>query len=52
MSIPQVQIQIWSDSWPTRHKSQTIELPSSHGLLLSHPKEVAALIEKAGKHGI
>jgi len=30
-----------------RAKSQTIELPASHAVFLSHPKEVAALIEKA-----
>jgi pimeloyl-ACP methyl ester carboxylesterase len=30
-----------------RAKSDTIELPGSHVLFLSHPKEVAALIEKA-----
>ena len=32
-----------------RAKSTTIELPSSHAVFLSHPKEVAALIEKAAK---
>jgi pimeloyl-ACP methyl ester carboxylesterase len=32
-----------------RAKSQTIELPGSHAIFLSHPKEVAALIEKAAK---
>ena len=30
-----------------RAKSETIELPGSHAIFLSHPKEVAALIEKA-----
>jgi pimeloyl-ACP methyl ester carboxylesterase len=30
-----------------RAKSQVIELPGSHAIFLSHPKEVAALIEKA-----
>lgn len=30
-----------------RAKSHTIELPGSHAVFLSHPKEVAALIEKA-----
>src|ERR1700752_5170531 len=30
-----------------RAKSNTIELPGSHAIFLSHPKEVAALIEKA-----
>ncbi len=30
-----------------RAKSQTIELPGSHAVFFSHPKEVAALIEKA-----
>src|SRR5271170_3662533 len=30
-----------------RAKSTTIELPGSHAIFLSHPKEVAALIEKA-----
>jgi pimeloyl-ACP methyl ester carboxylesterase len=33
----------------TRAKSQTIELPGSHAIFLSHPKEVASLIEKAAK---
>lgn len=32
-----------------RAKSETIELTSSHVAFLSHPKEVAALIEKAAK---
>src|SRR5580658_7039752 len=32
-----------------RAKSQTIELRSSHVVFLSHPKEVAALIERAAK---
>jgi pimeloyl-ACP methyl ester carboxylesterase len=32
-----------------RAKSDTIELPGSHAVFLSHPKEVAALIEKAAK---
>ena len=31
----------------TRAKSESIELPGSHAVFLSHPKEVAALIEKA-----
>jgi len=31
----------------SRAKSHTIELPGSHAVFLSHPKEVAALIEKA-----
>ena len=30
-----------------RAKSNTIELPGSHAIFLSHPQEVAALIEKA-----
>jgi hypothetical protein len=30
-------------------KSETIELPGSHAIFLSHPKEVATLIEKAAK---
>jgi pimeloyl-ACP methyl ester carboxylesterase len=33
----------------TRAKSETIELPGSHAIFLSRPKEVAALIEKAAK---
>jgi pimeloyl-ACP methyl ester carboxylesterase len=33
----------------SRAKSQTIELVGSHVIFLSHPKEVAALIEKAAK---
>ena len=32
-----------------RAKAETIELPGSHAIFLSHPKEVAALIEKAAK---
>jgi pimeloyl-ACP methyl ester carboxylesterase len=32
-----------------RAKSETIELPGSHAVFLSHPKEVAALIEKAAE---
>jgi pimeloyl-ACP methyl ester carboxylesterase len=32
-----------------RAKSETIELPSSHVAFLSHPKDVAALIEKAAR---
>ena len=32
-----------------RAKSQTIELAGSHAIFLSHPREVAALIEKAAK---
>jgi pimeloyl-ACP methyl ester carboxylesterase len=32
-----------------RAKSQTIELSGSHVIFLSHPKEVAALIERAAK---
>jgi pimeloyl-ACP methyl ester carboxylesterase len=32
-----------------RAKSQTIELGGSHVIFLSHPKEIAALIEKAAK---
>ena len=32
-----------------RAKSETIELPGSHAIFLSHPKEVAALIEKAAQ---
>jgi hypothetical protein len=32
-----------------RAKSETIELPGSHAIFLSHPKEVAALIERAAK---
>jgi pimeloyl-ACP methyl ester carboxylesterase len=32
-----------------RAKSQTIELRGSHAIFLSHPKEIAALIEKAAK---
>jgi pimeloyl-ACP methyl ester carboxylesterase len=33
----------------SRAKSQTIELHGSHAIFLSHPKEVAALIETAAK---
>ncbi len=33
----------------SRAKSETIELPGSHAIFLSRPKEVAALIEKAAK---
>jgi pimeloyl-ACP methyl ester carboxylesterase len=33
----------------SRAKSKTIELPGSHAVFLSHPKEVAELIEKAAK---
>lgn len=32
-----------------RAKSETIEIPGSHAIFLSHPKEVAALIERAAK---
>jgi pimeloyl-ACP methyl ester carboxylesterase len=32
-----------------RAKSETIELPGSHVVFLSHPKEVASLIEKAAR---
>jgi hypothetical protein len=32
-----------------RAKSKTIELRGSHAIFLSHPKEVAALIESAAK---
>jgi hypothetical protein len=32
-----------------RAKSQTVELRGSHSIFLSHPKEVAALIESAAK---
>ena len=32
-----------------RAKSETIELNGSHAIFLSHPREVAALIEKAAK---
>jgi len=32
-----------------RAKSETIELAGSHAIFLSHPKEVAALVEKAAK---
>lgn len=32
-----------------RAKSESIVLPGSHCIFLSHPKEVAALIEKAAK---
>ena len=33
----------------SRAKSETIELPGSHVSFLAHPKEIAALIEKAAK---
>jgi len=33
----------------SRAKSETIELTGSHAIFLSHPKEVATLIEKAAK---
>ena len=33
----------------SRAKSKTIELPGSHAVFLSHPKEVAELIERAAK---
>jgi pimeloyl-ACP methyl ester carboxylesterase len=33
----------------SRAKSQTIELPGSHAVYVSHAKEIAALIEKAAK---
>src|SRR5262249_26224972 len=32
-----------------RAKSEAIELPGSHAIFLSHPEEVAALIEKAAQ---
>jgi hypothetical protein len=32
-----------------RAKSRTIELRGSHVIFLSHPKEIAALIESAAK---
>lgn len=32
-----------------RAKSQTIELPGSHAIFLSHPKDVASLIERAAR---
>lgn len=32
-----------------RAKSETIELPGSHAIFVSHPQEVAALIEKAAQ---
>jgi hypothetical protein len=32
-----------------RANAQTIEIPSSHAIFLSHPKEVVALIERAAK---
>jgi hypothetical protein len=32
-----------------RAKSETLELPGSHAIFLLHPKEVAALIEKAAQ---
>jgi len=34
-----------------RARSDSIELPGSHAIFLSHPKEVAALIEKAARAG-
>jgi len=33
----------------SRAKSETIELTGSHAIFLSHPKEIAALIEKAAQ---
>jgi pimeloyl-ACP methyl ester carboxylesterase len=36
-------------SMAKRAKSETIELAGSHAIFLSHPREVAALIEKAAK---
>jgi pimeloyl-ACP methyl ester carboxylesterase len=33
----------------SRAKSQAIELPGSHAIFLSHPQDVASLIEKAAK---
>jgi hypothetical protein len=33
----------------SRAKSETVELNGSHVIFLSHPKEVAVLIEKAAK---
>ena len=32
-----------------RAKSETIELNGSHAIFISHPKEIAALIERAAK---
>jgi hypothetical protein len=32
-----------------RAKSQTIELSGSHAIFLSHPKEIAGVIERAAK---
>jgi hypothetical protein len=32
-----------------RTKSETIELPGSHAIFRSHPKEVVTLIERAAK---
>jgi pimeloyl-ACP methyl ester carboxylesterase len=32
-----------------RAKSETVEVPASHAIFLSHPKEVAALIERAAR---
>jgi hypothetical protein len=32
-----------------RAESQTIELRGSHAIFLSHPKEIAALIERAAQ---
>ncbi|MBV8262945.1 MAG: alpha/beta hydrolase [Candidatus Eremiobacteraeota bacterium] len=38
------------ERWMTKRAlSQTIELSGSHGIFLSHPREVAALIEKAAE---
>jgi hypothetical protein len=33
----------------TRAKSRTIELRGSHVIFISHPKDIAALIERAAK---
>ena len=35
-----------------RAKSETLELPGSHVVFLVHPKEVAAIIEKAAQSAI
>jgi hypothetical protein len=32
-----------------RAKSETLELPGSHPIFLLHPKEIAAVIEKAAQ---
>ena len=32
-----------------RAKSETIELPAPHAVFLTHPRQIAALIEKAAK---